>query len=277
MRKLLYWSAGTIVLLIILWWITLKIITLNDPLNKADAFVYSDDDIVHWFELTTKHGGKIEGSQNQQKYITVGETPVIEGKEYPLTGEKTDKGYTFIVDQHGNMTEFEAWFSGPHLSVQKQGEKEIKLYNPVNKEELDGYIKANQDYYSEEQEKNKAHEFFTELREIYGFLYSSKNGTLQLFIKIDEALLEGELSGSLLMREKTGKTVKETTYELSGITDGLMVNIFINVDGKTNKLEGNFHSPTEFDLSFWTSEQELSFHAITEENFLQMYEEFKNK
>ncbi|WP_433957221.1 hypothetical protein [Cytobacillus horneckiae] len=69
---------------------------------------------------------------------------------------------------------------------------------------------------------------------------------------------------------------EETSYDLNGITDGLMVELFTTVDGKKTKLEGNFHEgATGFDLSFWTTNEKLPFYAVTEEEFNNIYEKFK--
>ena len=87
---------------------------------------------------------------------------------------------------------------------------------------------------SEEIEKNRLNKFFSELETIYGYFYSADDESLQLFIKIDEALLEGELTGSLFMMADTG-SYEETSYVLNGITDGLMVQFFTIVDEKDTK------------------------------------------
>ena len=120
---------------------------------------------------------------------------------------------------------------------------------------------------SEEIEKARLNNFFTELDRIYGYLYTSEDESIQLFIKIDEALHQGELTGSLLMMVNTDP-YEETSYVLNGITDGLMVQFFTSVDGKETKLEGNFHEDAlSFDLSFWTTDIKLPFNAVTEEEF----------
>jgi hypothetical protein len=263
--------VGLMIVAAFFWAIT-KMNDLKDPLNKPYAFVYSDNATVHWFELSTNNGN-VEGKLHQQRYIEKGgKEPVMEEKIYLVTGETTKKGYRFKVNYDEETLEYDAWFSGPHLSLQKQGEKDNKLYNPVDKKGLDSYIEALKDYHSEENEKNRLRTFFTELRSVYGFLYSDKNSPFKLFIKIDEALLQGELSGSLRMIDETGK---ETTYALNGITDGKMVRLHTTVDGKTTKLEGNFlNGATEFDLSFWKTDKKLMFHAVTEAEYKQAYDEF---
>ncbi|MBS4177712.1 hypothetical protein [Lederbergia citrea] len=130
---------------------------------------------------------------------------------------------------------------------------------------------------SEEKEKNRIRTFFSELNSVYGYLYTKENGKYQLFLEIDEALLQGELSGSLLMMADTGNKnnpYEETRYVLNGITDGHMVEFFTTVDGQKTKLEGNFIGATVgLNLSFWTTDQKLTFKAVTEEEF----KKFKTK
>ncbi|WP_155982670.1 hypothetical protein [Paucisalibacillus sp. EB02] len=72
---------------------------------------------------------------------------------------------------------------------------------------------------------------------------------------------------------------EESTYVLYGITDGLMIEFHTTVEGKTMKLEGNFHQEdaSSFDLSFWASTHNLLFHAVTEEEYKQRYEEYKRE
>ncbi|GHH96938.1 hypothetical protein [Neobacillus kokaensis] len=277
MKKLKYWGVAAVISLVIgtaCWWAISKVNEHNDPLNKSDAFVYSDNGFLYWFELTSKRG-KVEGKLHQLRFIEkAGKAPLKDEKIYNLIGETTEKGYKLKVNNGTEMMTYEAWFTGPHLSIQKQGEKDIKLYNPVNQEELKGYVSALKDYDAEEKENKRLREFFSKLRNVYGYLYTAKDGSFQLFVKIDEALLEGEITGSLLMMDDKGK---EKRYVLNGITDGQMVKFFINADGKTTELEGDFHKgATRLDLSFWTTDQKLSFHEVTKEEFKQYYEEFKN-
>jgi len=135
---------------------------------------------------------------------------------------------------------------------------------------------------SEEKENTRLKTFFSELKSVYGYLYSTENGKFQLFIKIDEALLQGELAGSLLIMEvdteDKNNPYEERRYVLNGITDGHMVKFITTVDGKKATLEGHFiKGATSFDLSFWKTDEKLVFNAVTEEEFKQSYEEFKTK
>lgn len=284
MKSFKYWGVTVALALLIgvgISWTITKIKERNDPLNKSDAFVYSNNGTLYWFELASRKG-KLEGYLHRQKLVNKIEEPVnIEEKKYLLDGEKTEKGYEFKVKVDGEIITYDAWVSGPHLSVQKHGEKDIRLYNPVNKEELGEYIDALKNYHAEEKENNRLRKFFTDLRQVYGYLYTSGNSSYQLFIKIDEALQEGELRGSLLMMNDTGDKIQpyqETRYDLNGITDGLMVEFYTTVDEKKVKMTGNFHEgAVSFDLSFWKSDEKLRFKAVTEEEFKQRYEDFTKK
>lgn len=128
---------------------------------------------------------------------------------------------------------------------------------------------------TEQLEKERIAEFFADLRQVYGYLYTDEENAYQLFITIDEALLEGELSGSLLMVTDTGDSI---TYDLSGITDGRMIELFTTVDGESVKLEGDFlGDASSFELSFWLADESVLFEAVTEEEYGERYEEFLNR
>lgn len=132
-----------------------------------------------------------------------------------------------------------------------------------------------EEYNAEYEEQVRIRNFFTELREQYGYLYSSEEESFHLFIKIDEALLEGEIAGSLLVREQLDDgTYKETSYDVNGITDGHMIRLHTTVDGESTKLEGAFREGAKrFELSFWLAEEQLEFHAVTEEEFKEVFED----
>lgn len=290
MKKIKYSVVSVAIGLLIgitFWWGISTVEDLKDPLNQADAFVHSEKGILSWMELTSRNG-KVEGNFYQQKVVEeIGKVPFLEEKKSTITGKTTEKGYEFIITNGGDILKFDAWFSGSNLFVQKHGEIDNKVYEAVDHENLNLNLKVIQEelefaiYHSEEKEKNRLRKFFADLKGAYGYLYSSKNESYQLFIKIDEALLQGELSGNLLMMANTGdknQPYEETKYQWNGITDGIMVELFTIVDGKETKLEGNFlGDASSFDLTFWKSNQRLPFHAVTEEEFNQSYEEFKTK
>lgn len=285
MKKYKYWGVAVVIGLLVSvasWWTTIEMIERKEPLNQFDAFVYSNNGMLYYFELTSRKG-EVQGKLHELKLIEEnGNLPFIEEKEYPLSGETTEKGYEFKVNISGEMIPYNAWFTGPHLSVQKYREKDPISYNPVDQEELESYVDALLLYHAEEKENNRRKKFFTELDRIYGYMYSSEDASYQLFLKIDEALQQGgELTGSLLKMTDTrnkNKPYEESRYVLNGITDGNMLKLFTNVDGKETMLKGNFYeSATGFDLSFWTTDDKLSFQAVTEEEFKQSYEEFKTK
>ncbi|MFS0645900.1 hypothetical protein [Siminovitchia sp. 179-K 8D1 HS] len=288
MKKLKSLGAAVLIGLLIgaaFWWAAAEVKDRKDPLNKSAAFVHKDAGTLYWLELASRKG-KVEGKFYQRNIKEeIGEVPFMKVKDYSVTGEKTGKGYELKVNNGVDMT-FDAWFSGADLIVKKQGEQGNKSYKAVDDEELDEYVKAIQEELqtaidqSEEKEKDRLNKFFSDLESVYGYLYSADNGSFQLFIKIDEALRQGELTGSLLMMADTGNEnnpYEETRYVLNGITDGHMVEFFTTVNGKAVKLEGNFHEATGFDLSFWTTDEKLSFHEVTEEEFNQKYKKFKTK
>jgi hypothetical protein len=272
---------------VVFWWGLSILEDRKDPLNKADSFVYSDSGSLYWFEVSSRKG-KVEGNYLQQEVIEeVGKVPYLEEKKSPITGKTTENGYEFKIKSDGDILKYHAWFSGENFLVQKQGEINNISFEAVDQEKLDENIKALQKdlekaiYHAEEKENNRLRNFFTDLRSVYGYLYSRENETFQLFIKIDEALLQGEISGSLLLMNHNGdKTNRydETKYDFNGITDGIMVEIFTLVDGKETSMKGSYHEDaSSFDLYFWKSDQKLSFQAVTEEEFHQKYEEFKTK
>jgi hypothetical protein len=290
MNKSKAWGVAAAIGILIgitFWWTTSVMEDRKDPLNKSDAFVFCDNGRLYWFELSSR-GGKVKGQLHQQKIIEeIGKPPVMKAKKYAVTGKTTEKGYEFKVKNGGEFIPYDAWFSGGNLLVQKQGEKDHTLYKAVSKAELDDDVKAIQqelqilNYYSEEKEKTRIRNFFTKLKSVYGYLYTAEDGQYQLFIKIDEALLQGELSGSLLKMDDTGDKTnpyKETKYALNGITDGIMLDFYTAVDGKETKMKGNFYKDARgFDLSFWLTNQKLAFHAVSEDEFKKSYEEFKTK
>jgi hypothetical protein len=272
---------------VILWWGMPRLDDRKDPLNKAEAFVYSDNGTLNWLELTNRRG-KVEGNFYQQKLLEeIGKVPVLEEKKSSLTGKTTKNGYEWILSNGEDITKYNAVLVGANLFVKKQGEKDNLLFEAMDHKQLDKKRKTLQQelelaiYHSEEKENNRLRKFFTDLRNVYGYLYSSEKESFQLFIKIDEALLEGELSGSLLVLEHTeniNNPYEETKYILNGITDGLMLEFSTIVDGKETRLKGDFHGDAfGFDLSFWKTTNQLSFHAVTEEEFNQSYEENKKK
>lgn len=122
----------------------------------------------------------------------------------------------------------DAWISGGNLFIQKQGEKGNKVFKAVNEEELNKNEKTMQQEMQiaidqmEEKEKKRLKKFFSDFNSIYGFLYSRANDSYQLLLTINEATLEGEVTGTLLMMTNKGRgnnSYEETSYDLNGITD----------------------------------------------------------
>lgn len=80
MKKLTYWGVAAVIgvlLGIAFWWAASEMQERKNPLNKFDAFVYSDKGNLNWFELTSRNG-KVEGEFYRQKIMEVrGEIPFI--------------------------------------------------------------------------------------------------------------------------------------------------------------------------------------------------------
>ncbi|MBS4218430.1 hypothetical protein KHA96_08915 [Bacillus sp. FJAT-49711] len=285
MRKLKYWGWAVLIGLLLIgaaiW------VATSGILNKSDIFVYKNHGELYWFELT---GGKekVKGTFHKRVIIDeIGEEPFIEEKEYPIIGKKNEKGYELRATNREETMKIDAAFSGKNLIVQEQSGSDEKLYESIEKEKFAEYEEELQAELqvaidgSEEKFKSFIREFFSKLNSVYGYLYSAEDESFQLFLKIDEALLQGEVSGSLLMMNDSGKEnnpYEETTYEVNGITDGQMLELFTTVDGKKTKLEGNFiEDASQFNLSFWKTDQKLTFNEVTEAEFKESYEEFKAK
>jgi hypothetical protein len=261
------------------WWATTEAKVSSEPLNQHDAYVYSNNAMIHWFELNSRKG-KVEGYFHEGKLIEEdGEPPLVETQKYPLTGKKTKNGYELTVSKDENKITYEVAFSGPHLSVRRRGEQEAILHNPVDQKELDEYVTALLDYNVEKNEQDRIKQQFTNIRNVYGYLHTPLDGDQLLLIKIEEVLLEGEMAASLLIVSDTGDAgtpYKETKYALNGITDGNMLELYTYLDGKRFRLKGNFYEEaTRLNLSLWTTDEKLDFHAVREEEFKKNYEEFK--
>lgn len=268
-----------------IWWATIYAKDRKDPLNQSEAFVNSEGDTLSWFDLKSSNG-KVTGELLQQKVVEeIGDPPVMEEKSSPLTGEVTGRGYSLTISKGAQKRTVYAWFSKGTLYVQGQGEKDSSSYKAVHQDELKDIMQAKREefeyllYHSEEKEKNRIREFFSDLRSVYGYLSSTEDESALLFLKIDEALLEGELSGSLLVKEKAGNgnnAYNETEYEVNGITDGQIIKLYTKVEGKETKLEGHFlEGAASFDLSNWMSNEKLVFQAVTEEAYKQRSKEFE--
>lgn len=127
----------------------------------------------------------------------------------------------------------------------------------------------------EQLEKERIADFFADLKQAYGYLYTDEDNAYQLFMKIDVALLEGEISGVLLVVMDTGESI---TYDWNGITDGNMIEVFTTVDGESVKLEGDFlGDASSFNLSFWMADEKVLFEAVTEDEYEERYEGYLNR
>lgn len=257
------------------WWMIAGAKDRDDPLNQFDAFVYSENGILYSFELTSKKG-KVKGTFHKREIIEDdrGE-PVLQESEFALTGKATQEAaYEFHVDEAGRKVIYHAKFTDEVLVVWREGEEDRLPYQPIDKNELDEYVQTIEEelQMANEELENKEYErlnkFFSEFTSVYGYLYAEEDVPFQLFMEVDEANFEGDVTVSLLMMDDSGDHYEEREYELNGITDGHILELYAIVDGKEVKLEGNFHGDaSSFKLSFWTTDKLLTFHAVTEQEF----------
>ncbi|WP_071461518.1 hypothetical protein [Bacillus massilinigeriensis] len=269
--------AGVMIMLLIsasIWWSNSKSGDPNDPLNMPYAFVYKGGNgDFYWFDIT-KRSGKVKGKFHQLNVVE--EKSSIKETAYPVTGKKTGKGYEIKISFKGKKQRSDVHFSGKNLLVKEKQGKFERLYRAVDKKEFDRVIENFQDEakranYNEEQFFNHHLDtFFSELDRTFGYLYARKNESLQLLLKIDEWTREGDVSGSLLVstRSDNKKPYEETKYEVVGITDGSILQLYTKVDGKETRLIGHFHgNASKLELSFWKTKHRLIYRAVTEEEF----------
>ncbi|MFD2446916.1 hypothetical protein ACFSO7_23525 [Bacillus sp. CGMCC 1.16607] len=83
MKKIKYWSIAALIGLLIgvsFWWVSTEMKDRKDPLNKSDAFVYSNNAMLYWFELKSQKG-KVKGILHEQKLMDgMGENPILKKK-----------------------------------------------------------------------------------------------------------------------------------------------------------------------------------------------------
>lgn len=275
--------AGALIVLLF-WWLLSEKQDGKDSEDK-EIYLYSEQGELIWLELTNQQD-KVKGKLHQKKVMDeIGEVPYMAEEEYTLIGEATEDGYIFEKTKDKESIELKANLTDSDISLEMPGEEGRKLLKPITSEKLTEYeedIQQDLDYalyHMEKKEKDRIAKFVSEFTSVYGYLYSEEDKPYQLFLRIDEALLQGEVTAELLLMEKTedeNKPYNETRYPTYGITDGLMLELYTDVDGESTVLKGNFHdSAASFDLSFWLADEKLLFRAVTEEEFNQKYEEFK--
>ncbi|WP_010098897.1 hypothetical protein [Ornithinibacillus scapharcae] len=282
MSKLKKWVlilfSGMLIILL-LWWL------LPEKQEEEAVYLYRERGHLTWLELTSQHD-KVNGKLYQKKVVEeVGQVPYMEENEFTLAGEETEAGYTFTLKQDKKTIEVKANLVDSKLSLDIPGEEGSKQLRLVTIEELTEQqeaIQADLDdalYHMEKKEKDRIAKFVSDFTSVYGYLYAEDNKPYQLFLRIDEALLQGEVTAELLLMERTedeNQPYKETRYPMNGISDGLILKLYTDVDGVSTLLEGRFHDSVEsFDLSFWLTDEKLLFREVTEEEFNQKYDEFK--
>lgn len=253
--------------------------------SKEEVYSYSQKGELIWVELNNRKD-KVKGTIHWKKVVEeVGQVPYLEENKFALAGEKAEDGYIITLKKDKETIEAKVSIINSELSLQILGEETSKPLKLVTKEELAAQQEVIQEdleyalYHMEKKEKDRIAQFVSDFTNVYGYLYSEDDRPYLLFLRIDEALLQGEVTAELLLMEKTeddNTPYKETSYPVNGITDGQILKLYTDVNGKSTLLEGNFHdSAASFDLTFWLTEEKVQFRAVSEEEFNQKFEAFK--
>lgn len=117
-------------------------------------------------------------------------------------------------------------------------------------------------------------DFFAAFESYYGYYGSTADQSELLFITIDEALREGEWTGQLQVISKQ-QSVEEKSYSINGITDGIMIEFYVDIDGDLVNFIGSFHEEaSEFEIINWQEQGKVAFQAVDEMEYQQIYQQF---
>jgi len=244
---------------------------------------------VNWFKVTEKKG-KVTGhlnetilEENPKRHFD----PNLFINKYKLTGKTIENGYEFQVKQGKKTVTYEVHLAEKDLSVRKQGEKQSITYKAVDQTKLRAVQKDIHDRYEElmEDTENRFHDyvrnFIKKVTGTYGYLYTSEDGSYQLFLKVKRMHIESEWSGSFLMRTVPGdssETYKETKYEARGISDGMMFDLVTYPGIENDFIVGETdRDATSIKLPFKMAGGTIEFKAVTKEEYQEQTEAFKKQ
>ncbi|MGE6630612.1 hypothetical protein [Bacillus sp. NPDC077027] len=290
MNKLKVWIVAIIVVLLVGagGWTAYQATAQKNSLNHSHAFAYKTKDHLSWFKVTETKG-KVTGHLNEKFVKESFLEPELFEDQYDLSGKVIESGYEFQVKQGKENVTYEVRFSGKDLSVKKQGEKKSKIYKAIDQKKLTTYQKAIQDRYDEleytaEFRQDQYRRNFTEkFNAAYGYIYTAQDGSYQLFLTIDEALREGEWSGSLLVTTVPGvdcKPYKETTYEAFGLANGYTFHMFTDplVKDMQKSIKGTVDAEAKvIEIPFWKKGGMLKLKVVTEKQYKKQVEAFKKQ
>ncbi|MGG1861624.1 hypothetical protein ABEP22_13965 [Bacillus safensis] len=291
MNRSKIWIVAILAVLIMgaVSWIAYQANAKKSVLNQSYAFAYKTKNHVNWFKVTEKKG-KVTGHLNE----TILEEspkrhfdPNLFINKYKLTGKTIENGYEFQVKQGKETVTYEVHPAEKDLSVRKQGEKQSITYKAVDQTKLRAVQKDIHDRYEElmEDTENRFHDyvrnFIKKVTGTYGYLYTSEDGSYQLFLKVKRMHIESEWSGSFLMRTVPGdssETYKETKYEARGISDGKMFDLVTYPGIENDFIVGETdRDATSIKLPFKMAGGTIEFKAVTKEEYQEQTEAFKKQ
>ena len=274
--------------------LVLGLIVVNWAIKEKDKeldfpaiLMHKEAGVLMWVELEKANKAQVTGRFNQ--WIQVedeGKESHIDVRPSMINANYKKNEYKWNVMDDGEKHTYHGWVSDGKFLVQPEGETEPTTLHPVDEATLQAEQTAleqaveSTDEDAEYKEKNRLKHFFEKLNNVYGFVYASEDNHLQLFIKIDEALLEGEVSGLLTVTEWDAdeQTYQEKVYEANGITDGRMLEWFVEKEEESVKLEGSIQEEARWlELSYWNADQPLDYIAVTKDEYELRHKEFLDK
>ncbi|WP_027725136.1 hypothetical protein [Tuberibacillus calidus] len=272
MKRLFWIVIGLIVTISVFWFIGESYFSKTAG-SQAKIFIYRDDHQLWWLSLTGRShdvSGEYYRWTIQEK---AGSPPTWQKQADSVTGKVTDDGYQLLMNRNGTKETFSAKYVDGKLMVKgfpltPVSQSKLKSYQQAFKEDWEQTV-----YVAEQKENERLDRFFSDLRKVYGYLYAPDNSQEWLFLKVEEALREGEWSCTLQVVEK--KPHRTTTYHLNGITDGLMAKLYTTVDGKSVTLEGKFRNVAkDLELTYWKTGETVHFQAVNETEYQKRWRSF---
>ncbi|CAL8901115.1 hypothetical protein ACQKEX_11995 [Bacillus pumilus] len=259
----------------------------KESLNQSYAYAYKTKDNVSWLKVTEKKG-KVTGYLNGKGVKVDPIEPFMVKTKYKLTGKTTKKGYKLKVQQKKKTIVYDIYFSGKDLMVKKQGAKKSKRYQAVDEKKLKEYNKAIDKRYDEyvDTAEDRYYEiigkYTDNLNKAYGYLYTAKNNSYQIFLDIEEAVFEGDFSGAITISKATGKKskpLKKEKYQAVGTTG--FKNFWVYPTPKIkcglSKMIGSSDVEASYiELPIWKNNEKMKLKAVNKKQYQKQEEAFKN-
>lgn len=244
------WSIATLLFFLIFFVIWDRTTTWNkkeNVINEIPLFVNQEENLVQVIHLEVKKG-KVSGIYYQ--YEVNREELNLSEHNSRVSGVVVEQGYAIDFEKNGQKRNFLVTIEdGVLLLMDKEAER-LEQYEPFTEEELDHLLINLKGNIQAEIEGNEAelkkwrNNFFEQFKRIYRYYAVSKEGEELFSISIEDALNEGEWWGELEVIDQTTMEIK-TTYPLNGITDGNMIEFYLEDGNKKIAYKGNFKENIE--------------------------------